>query len=92
MLNEEGLEKVFCATSVLPRRPGAPCTAWGLEVLVPRSERLCARGDDDRHARGHNADAFREVALEHFNMALVRASISSPARHSVSAISATRTS
>jgi alanine-glyoxylate transaminase/serine-glyoxylate transaminase/serine-pyruvate transaminase len=70
MLLEEGLEKVFARHIRLARATRSAVQGWGLEVQ-------CA--DEREHSpvltavimpEGHNADRFRELVLERYNMSL----------------------
>ncbi|MEO8652106.1 MAG: aminotransferase class V-fold PLP-dependent enzyme [Hyphomicrobiaceae bacterium] len=70
MLNEEGLENVFARHKRHGEATRRALAAWGLENLIL----------DDRHfspvltavvmPEGHNADNFRKVALDHFDISL----------------------
>ena len=70
MLNEEGLDKVFARHIRHGEATRRAVAAWGLENLIL----------DDRHFSpvltavvmpdGHNADTFRKVALDHFDISL----------------------
>ena len=70
MLNEEGLDRVFARHKRHSEATRRAVQAWGLEVL-------CQEPRDYSHSltavlmpEGHDADAFRAVVLEHFNMSL----------------------
>ncbi|MCB1505658.1 MAG: aminotransferase class V-fold PLP-dependent enzyme [Hyphomicrobiaceae bacterium] len=70
MLHEEGLDNVFARHERLAEATRRAVAAWGLEVL-------CAKAADYSPAvtavlmpDGHNADQFRKVALERFDMSL----------------------
>ena len=70
MLNEEGLDNVFARHKRHGEATRRAVAAWGLENLIL----------DDRHyspvltavvmPEGHNADTFRKVALDHFDISL----------------------
>ena len=70
MLNEEGLENVFARHKRHGEATRRALAAWGLENLIL----------DDRHfspvltavvmPEGHNADNFRKIALDHFDISL----------------------
>ena len=70
MLNEEGLDNVFARHQRHGEATRRAVAAWGLENLIL----------DDRHfspvltavvmPEGHNADTFRKVALDHFDISL----------------------
>jgi alanine-glyoxylate transaminase/serine-glyoxylate transaminase/serine-pyruvate transaminase len=70
MLLEEGLENVFARHNRLAAATRAAVNAWGLEILCqePReySPVLTAVVMPD----GHDADRFRKVVLENYNMSL----------------------
>ena len=70
MLEEEGLANVFARHQRFGEATRRAVTAWGLELL-------CARPEEYSHAltavvmpEGHDADAFRKVVLERFDMSL----------------------
>jgi alanine-glyoxylate transaminase/serine-glyoxylate transaminase/serine-pyruvate transaminase len=70
MLNEEGLERVFARHKRHSEATRRAVQGWGLEVL-------CLEPRDYSHSltavmlpEGHDADAFRAVVLENFNMSL----------------------
>jgi alanine-glyoxylate transaminase/serine-glyoxylate transaminase/serine-pyruvate transaminase len=70
MLNEEGLDNVFARHKRHGEATRRALAAWGLENLIL----------DDRHfspvltavvmPEGHNADTFRKIALDHFDISL----------------------
>jgi alanine-glyoxylate transaminase/serine-glyoxylate transaminase/serine-pyruvate transaminase len=68
MLHEEGLENVFARHDRLAEATRRAVRAWGLEIMCrdPKyySPTLTAVMVPD----GHDADAFRNLALEHFNI------------------------
>jgi alanine-glyoxylate transaminase / serine-glyoxylate transaminase / serine-pyruvate transaminase len=70
MLHEEGLDNVFARHQRHSEATRRAVQGWGLEVL-------CLEPRDFSHSltavvmpEGHNADAFRAVVLENFNMSL----------------------
>ena len=70
MLNEEGLDTVFARHKRHSEATRRAVQGWGLEVL-------CQEPRDHSHSltavmlpEGHDADAFRAVVLETFNMSL----------------------
>jgi len=70
MLEEEGLPNVFARHARFGEATRRAVTAWGLELL-------CARPDEYSSALtavvmpdGHDADAFRKIVLERFDMSL----------------------
>jgi len=70
MLNEEGLDNVFARHKRHGEATRRAVAAWGLENLIL----------DERHfspvltavvmPEGHNADTFRKIALDHFDISL----------------------
>jgi alanine-glyoxylate transaminase/serine-glyoxylate transaminase/serine-pyruvate transaminase len=68
MLREEGLEHVFARH----RRLGEACRAavrgWGLEILCLDPEVYSPILTGVVMPQGHDADAFRKIALENFNI------------------------
>ncbi len=70
MLQEEGLEAVFARHTRLAEATRRAVRAWGLEILCrdPReySDSLTAV----LMPEGHDADGFRKVVLERYNMSL----------------------
>jgi alanine-glyoxylate transaminase/serine-glyoxylate transaminase/serine-pyruvate transaminase len=68
MLHEEGLDNVFARHDRLAEATRRAVKAWGLDIVCrdPKcySPTLTAAILPD----GHNADAFRALALEHFNI------------------------
>ncbi|MCU1382178.1 MAG: serine--glyoxylate aminotransferase [Acidobacteria bacterium] len=70
MLEEEGLANVFARHVRFGEATRRAVAAWGLELL-------CARPEEYSHAltavvmpAGHDADAFRKIVLERFDMSL----------------------
>jgi alanine-glyoxylate transaminase / serine-glyoxylate transaminase / serine-pyruvate transaminase len=70
MLLDEGLSQVFARHARHAKATRKAVRAWGLEVLC---------SEDDQHSgsltavllpEGHDADQFRKVVLDHFNMSL----------------------
>jgi alanine-glyoxylate transaminase/serine-glyoxylate transaminase/serine-pyruvate transaminase len=75
MLNEEGLEQVFARHLRLAGAARAAVQAWGLEIACERADEcspvvttvlMPAAGEPDTH----DADRFRSIVLERFNMSL----------------------
>jgi alanine-glyoxylate transaminase/serine-glyoxylate transaminase/serine-pyruvate transaminase len=68
MLNEEGLENVFARHQRLAAACRAAVHGWGLEItcLDPKVYSPVLTGV--MMPAGHDADNFRKVALEHFNI------------------------
>jgi alanine-glyoxylate transaminase/serine-glyoxylate transaminase/serine-pyruvate transaminase len=63
----------------------------GLEILCSDPKAYSGSLTAIVMPEGHDADAFRKVALENFNLSLGQGLTRSPARCSASAISATST-
>ena len=70
MLKEEGLENVFARHKRYAEATRLAVQTWGLEVL-------CENEDDFSNTLtavllpdGHNADEFRSIVLDNFNMSL----------------------
>jgi alanine-glyoxylate transaminase/serine-glyoxylate transaminase/serine-pyruvate transaminase len=70
MLQEEGLEQVFCRHARYGRAARCAVQHWGLETQ-------CVRADEQSDVlttvvlpEGHDADAFRKVVYDRYNMSL----------------------
>jgi len=70
MLREEGLEKVFARHDRHAEATRRAVRAWGLELLCLNPDEYSSSLTAVLMPAGHNADAFRKVVLEHFNMSL----------------------
>lgn len=70
MLREEGLDAVFARHARHGRATRAAVEAWGLELQCARAEDRSDVLTAVRMPDGHDADAFRALVLERFNMAL----------------------
>jgi alanine-glyoxylate transaminase / serine-glyoxylate transaminase / serine-pyruvate transaminase len=70
MLREEGLETIFARHARFGRATRAAVEAWGLELQCARPEDRSDVLTAVRMPEGHDADAFRALVLERFNMAL----------------------
>ncbi|MDT6964152.1 aminotransferase class V-fold PLP-dependent enzyme [Cupriavidus sp. SZY C1] len=70
MLFEEGLPNVFARHQRHAAATRACVTAWGLEILCQNPAEYSPALTAVVMPDGHNADAFRKVTLEHFNMSL----------------------
>jgi alanine-glyoxylate transaminase/serine-glyoxylate transaminase/serine-pyruvate transaminase len=68
MLNEEGLENVFTRHQRLAAACRAAVRGWGLEILCQDPAVYSPILTGVVMPAGHDADAFRKVALEHFNI------------------------
>jgi len=70
MLMEEGLEKVFTRHDRLAEATRGAVRAWELELLCRKPEEYSSSLTAVLMPEGHNADAFRKLILEKFNMSL----------------------
>ena len=69
MLHEEGLENVFARHERLAEATRRAVRGWGLEIRC-RDPSTIRQRSPPCDAEGHNADAFRKLVLETFNMSL----------------------
>lgn len=70
MLNEEGLDNVFARHERLAEAARAAVRAWGLELNCRDAKYYSPAVTTVLMPDGHNADAFRKVVLDTFNMSL----------------------
>jgi alanine-glyoxylate transaminase/serine-glyoxylate transaminase/serine-pyruvate transaminase len=70
MLREEGLGNVFARHDRLAEATRLAVQAWGLEIVCRKPEDYSSSLTAVIMPDGHNADDFRAVALEHFNISL----------------------
>jgi alanine-glyoxylate transaminase/serine-glyoxylate transaminase/serine-pyruvate transaminase len=70
MLEEEGLDNVLKRHQRHSAATRAAVTAWGLEVLCQDPRAYSDSLTGVMMPAGHDADAFREVVLKHFDMSL----------------------
>jgi alanine-glyoxylate transaminase/serine-glyoxylate transaminase/serine-pyruvate transaminase len=70
MLNEEGLENVFVRHDRHAEATRRAVNAWGLEVLCRNPEEYSSSLTAVLLPDGHNADTFRKVVLDNFDMSL----------------------
>jgi alanine-glyoxylate transaminase / serine-glyoxylate transaminase / serine-pyruvate transaminase len=70
MLQEEGLENVFARHLRLAAATRAAVNAWGLEILCQHPEEHSAILTAVIMPEGHDADQFRDVVLQNFDMSL----------------------
>src|SRR4030081_1235155 len=68
MLHEEGLENVFARHDRLAEAPRRAGRAWGLEIMCRDPKYYSPTVTAVMVPEGHDADAFRNLALEHFNI------------------------
>ena len=70
MLEEEGLAHVFARHNRFGEATRRAVKAWGLELLCARPEECSSALTAVVMPEGHDADAFRNVVLERFDMSL----------------------
>ena len=70
MLNEEGLERVFARHNRHAEATRRAVRAWGLEVLCRDPNAYSSSLTAVLMPEGHDADRFRQIVLEHFDMSL----------------------
>ena len=70
MLHEEGLEAVFARHDRHAETTRDAVQAWGLEVLCQKPENYSSSLTAVMLPEGHDADKFREIVLNNFNMSL----------------------
>ncbi|MDB5841555.1 MAG: serine-glyoxylate aminotransferase-related, partial [Herminiimonas sp.] len=70
MLFEEGLDNVFARHDRHAEATRRAVRAWGLEILCLNPAEYSSVLTAVMMPEGHNADAFRKVVLERFNMSL----------------------
>ncbi len=70
MLLEEGLDNVFARHARLASATRRAVRAWGLEIQCLESREYSNSLTAVLLPDGHDADAYRRIVLEHFNMSL----------------------
>lgn len=70
MLEEEGLEAVFARHARHAKATRTAVARWGLEVLCQDPARYSPVVTAVLMPDGHDADRFRQIALEHFDLSL----------------------
>jgi alanine-glyoxylate transaminase/serine-glyoxylate transaminase/serine-pyruvate transaminase len=70
MLSEEGLPNVFARHRRLAEAARAAVGAWGLEIACEREDEQSPVVTTVLMPAGHDADGFRSIVLERFNMSL----------------------
>jgi alanine-glyoxylate transaminase / serine-glyoxylate transaminase / serine-pyruvate transaminase len=68
MLHEEGLDNVFARHDKMAEATRRAVRAWGLEVMCREPRYYSPTITAVMLPQGHDADAFRNLALEHFNI------------------------
>jgi alanine-glyoxylate transaminase/serine-glyoxylate transaminase/serine-pyruvate transaminase len=70
ILQEEGLENVFARHAAQARATRAAVRAWGLEILCANPAEYSSSLTAVVMPGGHDADAFRRIILDRFDMSL----------------------
>jgi alanine-glyoxylate transaminase/serine-glyoxylate transaminase/serine-pyruvate transaminase len=70
MLHEEGLENVFARHDRHAEATRRAVRAWGLEIWCREPNDYSSSLTAVLMPEGHDADAFRKAALEHFDVSL----------------------
>jgi len=70
MLHEEGLHNVFLRHDRHARATRAAVETWGLEIVCENPREYSSSMTAFFMPEGHDADRFRSVVLEHFDMSL----------------------
>jgi alanine-glyoxylate transaminase/serine-glyoxylate transaminase/serine-pyruvate transaminase len=70
MINEEGLANVFARHRRLAQAARAAVRGWGLEILCEREDEFSPVVTTVVMPDGHDADHFRAIVLDRFNMSL----------------------
>jgi len=70
MINEEGLENVFARHRRLSEATRRAVRAWGLETQCRDAKYYSPAVTTVQMPEGHNADAYRKIVLDNFNMSL----------------------
>jgi len=68
MLHEEGLENVFARHARLAEATRRAVRAWGLEIICRDPKYYSPTVTAVMMPEGHDGDAFRAIALDHFNI------------------------
>ncbi len=69
MLHEEGLDNVFARHNRLAEATRRAIRAWGLDIVCRDAKYYSPTITGVLMPEGHDGDAFRALALEHFNIA-----------------------
>ena len=70
MINEEGLEEVFARHERLSEATRRDVQAWGFDTQCRHAKYYSPAVTTVLMPDGHNADAFRKIVLDNFNMSL----------------------
>ena len=68
MLHEEGLDNVFARHDKMAEATRRAVRAWGLEIMCREPRYYSPTVTAVMLPQGHDADAFRNLALDHFNI------------------------
>jgi len=68
MLHEEGLDNVFARHDRLAEATRHAVRGWGLEILCREPKQYSSTITAVLLPEGHDADRFRQIALDHFNI------------------------
>src|SRR5437588_4573000 len=68
MLHEEGLDNVFARHDKMAEATRRAVRAWGLEIMCREPRYYSPTVTAVMLPQGHDADAFRSLALDHFNI------------------------
>ena len=68
MLHEEGLDNVFARHDRLAEATRRAVRGWGLEILCREPKQYSSTITAVLLPEGHDADRFRQIALDHFNI------------------------
>ena len=70
MLESEGLDRVFARHNRLAEATRRAVRAWGLEILCAEPAEYSSTLTGVVLPAGHNADTFRKIVLDRFDMSL----------------------
>jgi alanine-glyoxylate transaminase/serine-glyoxylate transaminase/serine-pyruvate transaminase len=70
MINEEGLENVFARHRRLSEATRRAVRAWGFEIQCRDAKYYSPAVTTVQMPEGHNADVYRKIVLDNFNMSL----------------------
>jgi alanine-glyoxylate transaminase/serine-glyoxylate transaminase/serine-pyruvate transaminase len=68
MLHEEGLDNVFARHDKMAEATRRAVRGWGLEIMCKDPKYYSPTLTAVMLPQGHDADAFRNLALDHFNI------------------------
>ena len=91
MLHEEGLDNVFARHDRFAEATRRAVRAWGLEIMCREPKYYSPTITAVMMPEGHDADAFRNLALDTFNISYGTSFGRFAAKYSASATSATST-